>query len=85
MEKSKVGRRIGRAAWTADLNRVLRGTSLVVQWLRLCAPNAEGPGLIPGQGNRSHTSRLRLSTAKYINKYTKTHTHTYTHNIPPWG
>ena len=60
MEKSKVGRRIGRAAWTADLNRVLRGTSLVVQWLRLCAPNARGPGLIPGQGTRSHMPQLRV-------------------------
>ncbi|TEA38184.1 hypothetical protein DBR06_SOUSAS110021, partial [Sousa chinensis] len=28
--------------------------SLVVQWLRLCAPNAGDPGLIPGQGTRSH-------------------------------
>ena len=26
----------------------------VVQWLRLCAPNAGGPGSIPGQGTRSH-------------------------------
>ena len=26
------------------------GTFLVVQWLRLCALNAEGTGLIPGQG-----------------------------------
>ena len=35
--------------------RVLEwGTSLVVQWLRLRAPNAGGPGLIPGQGTRSH-------------------------------
>ena len=25
-------------------------TSLVVQWLRLHAPNAEGPGPIPDQG-----------------------------------
>ena len=30
------------------------GTSLVVQRLRLRAPNAGGPGLIPGQGTRSH-------------------------------
>ena len=30
------------------------GTSLVAQWLRLCPPNAGGPGLIPGQGTRSH-------------------------------
>ncbi|TEA37700.1 hypothetical protein DBR06_SOUSAS9210016, partial [Sousa chinensis] len=28
--------------------------SLVVQWLRLCAPNAGDPGSIPGQGTRSH-------------------------------
>ena len=28
------------------------GTSLVVQWLRLHAPNAEGMGLIPGQGTK---------------------------------
>ena len=28
------------------------GTSLVVQWLRLCASNAGGAGLIPGQGSR---------------------------------
>ena len=31
-----------------------QGTSLVVQWLRLCAPNAGGPGLIPSQGTGSH-------------------------------
>ena len=30
------------------------GLSLVAQWLRLCAPNAGGPGLIPGQGTRPH-------------------------------
>lgn len=28
------------------------GTFLVGQYLRLCAPNAEGPDLIPGQGSR---------------------------------
>ena len=26
-------------------------TSLAVQWLRFCAPNAGGTGLIPGEGN----------------------------------
>ena len=30
------------------------GTSLMVQWLRLSAPNAGGPGSNPGQGTRSH-------------------------------
>ncbi|TEA33475.1 hypothetical protein DBR06_SOUSAS3910016, partial [Sousa chinensis] len=29
-------------------------TALVVQWMRLCAPSAGGPGSIPGQGTRSH-------------------------------
>ena len=34
-------------------------TSLVVQWLGLCAPNAWGPGSIPGQGTRSHAPQQR--------------------------
>ena len=38
----------------------IMGTSLVVQCLRLCAPNAEDPGSIPGQGTRSHRLQLRL-------------------------
>ena len=29
------------------------GTSLVVQWLRVCASSAGAPGSIPGQGTRS--------------------------------
>ena len=37
----------------------LLGTSLVAQWLRLCAPNLGGPGSIPGQGTRSHMLQLR--------------------------
>ena len=41
------------------------GTSLVVQWVRLCAPNAGGPGSIPSWGTRSRMhaatkSRLQL-------------------------
>ena len=36
-----------------QLKEQKRGDSLVVQWLRLCAPSAGGPGLIPGQGARS--------------------------------
>ena len=54
-----------------------------VLWLRLHAPNAGGPGLIPDRGTRSHmpqlkilhaaarrssTPQLRLSTAKSIRK-----------------
>ncbi|TEA25904.1 hypothetical protein DBR06_SOUSAS5710017, partial [Sousa chinensis] len=30
------------------------GTSLVVQWVRICTPNAGGPGSIPSRGTRSH-------------------------------
>ena len=36
------------------------GTSLVVQWLRLCTPNSGGLGSIPGQGTRSHMPQLRV-------------------------
>ena len=46
---------------TLDMHRqILLGTSLVVQWLRLHTPNAGGPGLIPGQGSRSHILQLRV-------------------------
>ena len=52
-----------------------RGTSLEVQWLRLQAPNAGSPRLIPGQGTRSHVPQLRVhmlrlspNTAKQIYK-----------------
>ena len=48
------------------------GTSLVVQWLRLHAPNPEGLGSVPGQETRPHIPQLkrfcmlplRRSTAK---------------------
>ena len=46
----------------------------MVQWLRLCIPNAGDPGSIPGQGTRSHMLQLRVpmlqlrpGTAKLIN------------------
>ena len=32
-----------------NVRRNSSGTSLVVQWLRLCAPNAGGTGSIPGR------------------------------------
>ena len=43
-----------------NTQRDTRGSSLVVQWLRLCAPNAGGLGSIPGQGARSHMLQLRV-------------------------
>ena len=43
-------------------------TSLVAQCVRLCAPNAGGPGSIPGQGTRFHmhavTRSLHAATKK---------------------
>ena len=36
------------------------GASLVVQWLRLHAPKAGGPGSISGQGTGSHKLQLRV-------------------------
>ena len=41
-----------------------RGTSLVVQGLRLQVPNAGSLGSIPGQGTRACMPQLRLSKAK---------------------
>ena len=34
---------------------------MVVQWLRLCAPNAGGLSSIPGQETRSHISQTSLN------------------------
>ena len=47
------------------LSKTFSCTFLVVQWLRLCAPNAGVPGLILGQGTRSDvpaTKSLHAST-----------------------
>ena len=48
----------------AVINSSLIGTSLVVQWLRLYALNAENLGLIPNQGTKSHLPQIRSGTAK---------------------
>ena len=40
--------------WSGVWIRCKLETSQVVQWLRLCAPNAGGTSLIPLQGTRSH-------------------------------
>ena len=45
---------------TSDLYSSTAGTSLVVQWLRLQAPNAGGLGSMPGRGTRSHVLQLRV-------------------------
>ena len=50
------------------------GTSLVVQWLRLCAAKAGGLGSIPAQGTRSHMPQLRskMSQLKFWRLQLKT-------------
>ena len=42
--------------------RDTQGTSLVIQWLRLHAPNAGGPGLISGQGAQFSSVALSCPT-----------------------
>ena len=37
--------------------------SVVVHWLGLQAPNAEGPSSIPDQGTRSHVPQLKIPHA----------------------
>ena len=47
------------------VNKVKWGTSLVVQWLRLCASSAEGPGSSPGRGTKNpHAVLLRQKKKK---------------------
>ena len=51
------------------------GTSLVVQWLRLNAPNIEGPGSIPGQGTRSCWPQLKLLCATSKTQHSQINKH----------
>ena len=62
------GAKIPHAVWchthTHTHTHPNSGTSLLVQWLRLKASNAGGPGSIHGQGIRSHMLQLRPGAAK---------------------
>ena len=58
-----------------EQNRSICGISLVVQCLGLQVPNAEGPGSIPGQGTRSHKSRLKIP--RVTTKIWQNQIHTY--------
>ena len=52
--------------WSPDCTLVKKQdcvTSLVVQWLRLHAPDAGGLGLNPGQGTGSHMLQVRVHIA----------------------
>ena len=57
---------------TSDFKRTKgcrQGTSLMVQRLRLCTPNARGPGLIPGLGAISCLPQLGPNAAKKKKSY----------------
>ena len=56
---SVMGVCVGATGLPVTWRKEKRETFLVVQWLRLCSPNAGGPGLIPGQGTRSHMPQLK--------------------------
>ena len=45
---------------TSQSQKFVTGTFLVVQWLRIHAPNAGDMGSITGQGTRSHVRQLRV-------------------------
>ena len=53
--------------------KYILGASLMVQWLRHCAPNAGGLGLIRGQGSRPYMPQLRVQSLQQrptkTNKY----------------
>ena len=46
--------------WGSRLKCRFLRTSLVVQWLKRCLPNAGDQGLIPGQETRPHMPQLRV-------------------------
>ena len=53
--------------WTdLGLKESLWGTSLVVQWLRLHAPNAGGPGSTPGQGTQFFMLQLSVCVPAHM-------------------
>ena len=49
----------GRGTPSLKKKKKFAVSSLVVQWLRLHAPNSGGPGLIPGWGTRSQCSSVQ--------------------------
>ena len=50
------------------------GTSLVVQWLRLCASTAGGMGSIPGKGSSTcHSHKRKKKKTMITKKFFTTH------------
>ena len=66
--------KIPNAAQCCQKNKIKTicfGTSLVVQWLKLGAPKAGGPGSIPSQGTGSHMPQLAQTWCSQILKKKK--------------
>ena len=58
-----------QGSWAdAEFPNSNRGTSLAVQWLRLCTSTAGDAGLIPGQGTKIPQA-VRDGTAKKKKKF----------------
>ena len=53
-----------RSCWEREDENYCLGTSLVVQWLRLQAPKAEGLGLIPVWGTKISHATIKVSNAE---------------------
>ena len=59
---------ISLSLYSNSTDKKILGTSLVVQWLRLCTPSAGGPSLILDQGTRSHMPQWRLEISHAATK-----------------
>ena len=59
------------------------GTSLVVQWIRLCTPNAGAMGLIPDQEPRSCMPQFKIPLK--LPQVAAKDTGTAKKNTPQWG
>ena len=65
--------------WTHTLKCTHRGTSLAVQWLRICASTAGHTGSIPGQGSSTcHVMwpKNKMHSQRHTCIHTCAHTHT---------
>ena len=52
--------------WATRENKLSLGTSLAVQWLRLCTPTSGATGSIPGLGNKNPHATERSKKEKKI-------------------
>ena len=68
-DSSQITNGIFQRTKTINLFNLYAGSSLIVQWLRLHAPSAGGPGSIPCQGTRTQMPQLRPSEPnEYVSK-----------------